>query len=356
MNKVLEYFKNNLNEDIINKNIKVYGWQGNYNYQLIGSITKYLFEDLDIIENLAPLTNENREGIKKEKYYITVHDTGDSSPLHTAKFWSETVKTEAWEVGKYGASYQYVVGNDGVYQNIPDDEIAWHAGDSTICDYKLYKTGVFGNNEKPKVSINSKGYYTIDEKETVIIAPRVRKIVDGEVIYDRLGTDNDFNQFGVLCKLIDGEYYLGETYYNSGYEKICNRGGNNNSIGIESCVNADSDIYYTWQMTAKLVAYLMDKYNLGLDDVKTHHYFSGKSCPQTILENGFWNHFMKLVRVEYDVLQFLKEGYKIEFECLSSNISKNGRVNKFIQGQKIEYVIKTTKDGIIEEWKGIINL
>ena len=72
----------------------------------------------------------------KPKYYITVHDTGDADPTHTAKFWSNTVRDEYWEQGKYACSYQYVVGNDGTYHNIPDEEVAYHAGDGTKFDYR----------------------------------------------------------------------------------------------------------------------------------------------------------------------------------------------------------------------------
>ena len=108
---------------------------------------------------------------------------------------------------------------------------------------------------------------------------------------------------------VDDEYfYLGETYFNKTYEKIANRGGNNNSIGIESCITANTDIYLTWQKTAKLVAYLLDNNNLTINDVVQHHYFSGKNCPQTMREAGFYMHFKKLVQIEYQVLQFIKQG------------------------------------------------
>ena len=127
MNKAIEFIKSSINKKPFSKDITVYGWQNEFKHTLVSSVSMYLFEDFDVIENLAPLTNENREGIKKPKFYVTVHDTGDADPTHTAKFWSETVKNEYWEQGKYACSYQYVVGNDGTYHNIPDDEIAWHA-------------------------------------------------------------------------------------------------------------------------------------------------------------------------------------------------------------------------------------
>ena len=344
MNEVLEYFleyfKNNKDE-ILNQDIHVYGWQNEYNYKMIGSCTKYLFEDFKVIENLAPLTNPNRPGDIKPRYYVCVHDTGDADPLHTAKFWSEAVKKMAWEQGSYECSYQYVVGNDGIYHNIPDNEVAWHAGDSTQYDYKLYEAGVTGSNPKPVVSISSDGYYTIDGIKSLILAPRAyKKNRNGEVVIDRLCNDSDFNSQGILCKLIDGKYYIGETYFSSGYEKIANRGGNNNSIGIESCINEGSDIHLTWQRTAKLVSHLLEDNNLTMDDIRQHHYFSGKNCPQTMRMNGLWDYFLELVKVECDVLKFLDKGYKIELIPLSDNILPNGRITRLEKDMK--FIIRTT--------------
>ncbi len=344
MNKVLEYFKNN-NSHIFTKEIHVYGWQKEYDYKIISSVSKYLFEDFQVIEHIAPITNESREGIKKPKFYITVHDTGDALATHSAKFWSDAVYNEAWEEGPYKCSYQYVVGNDGIYHNIPDDEIAWHAGDSTRYDYALYDAHLEGNNPHPKVTISSDGYYEIDGKKSSILAPRAHKERGGKVLFDRVARTDEINDGGVLCKLIDGKYYIGETYYSSGYEKISNRGGNNNSIGIESCINEGTDIYLTWQRTAKLVANLLHNNNLTFDDVKQHHYFSGKNCPQTIRMNGMWEHFMELVKTEYDIINFLKEGYKIKLIPLSENVCSNGRIKADSNELQVSYRIVVSLNG-----------
>ena len=326
MERVVEFIKEMVNLKPETKKIHVYGWQKEYDHILIPSVAKYLFEDFDVIENLAPLTNENREGIKKEKFYVTVHDTGDADPEHTAKFWSEAVKNEFWEQGKYACSYQYVVGNDGTYHNIPDDEIAWHAGDSTRFDYNLYDANVTGENPYPVVTISEDGYYEIDGVKSSILAPRIYKEKNGEVIVDRLAKTEDINDQSVLCKLIDGKYYIGETYLNTGYMLIANRGGNNNSIGIESCINDGTDIYYTWQKTAKLVAHLLYDNKLTFDDVKQHHYYSGKNCPQTMRMNGMWDHFMELVKFEYKALEFIKEGYNFKLHINSKFIDEKGRI------------------------------
>lgn len=342
MNKVLKFFKENSSKNNPQM-IHVYGWQKEYDVVLRPSICKYLFEDLVINENIASINNGNRDGRIKPKYYITVHDTGDSAKHHTAKFWSDTVKNEYWEEGPYGASFQYVVGNDGIYHQIPDNEIAYHAGDSTKFDYELYDTMVMGNNQHPVVTISTDGYYMVDGVKTIIKAPRAYKEKDGVVVFDRVATTSDLNSQGVLCKCINGKYYIGETYFNQTYELIANRGGNNNSIGIESCINEGTDIHYTWQLTAKLVAKLLKDNNLTFDDVKQHHYFSGKNCPQTMRMNGLWDYFMSLVKVEYQVLLYKEEGYKIELVCDDKNVLPNGRVINDIKS-KIKYIIKVTKD------------
>lgn len=326
MEKAINFINKNINLTPFKKEIKVFGWQKEYNHILKEGVCKYLFEDFQVIENLAPLTNENREGIKKQKFYVTVHDTGDADPTHSAKFWSETVKKEEWELGKYACSYQYVVGNDGTYHNIPDDEIAWHAGDSTRYDYKLYDANVTGSNPYPKVTISNDGYYEIDGVKSSIQAPRIYKEKNGEVIVDRLPKTEDMNDQSVLCKLIEGKYYIGETYFSAGYMLIANRGGNNNSIGIESCINDGTDIYYTWQKTAKLVANLLYNNNLTFDDVKQHHYYSGKNCPQTMRMNGMWPYFMDLVKVEYEAIELMKEGYLFKLLVNDKDVNELGRV------------------------------
>lgn len=350
MNKVLQFFKDNQNKrsDLVNKDIRVYGWEFEYDYHMIGSISKYLFTDFEVIENISPKTNENRDGRVKPKYYITVHDTGDTRDFHTAKYWSDVVKNQEWENGKYSASFQYVTGNDGIYHNIPDNEVAYHAGDSTYFDYTLYDSGLTGTNELPIITISNDGYYEIDGLKSKILAPRIKKERNGEIIFDRIAKTSDINSQGILCKLVDGKYYIGETYFSSGYELISNRGGNNNSIGIESCINIGTDIYLTWQLTAKLVAHLLKDNYLTIDDVKQHHYFSGKNCPQTMRMNGLWDHFIELVKFERQILDYLDEGYKIELVSDNEFVLENGRL-KGLPDEIIRYKIVTTKDNIKEE-------
>ena len=116
-----------------------------WDYEILQSVSKFLFEDLAVVENIAPENNTNRPGKVYKKEYICVHETGDY--VHSAGEWSNIVHEAKIGTRVYNASFQYVVGEDGIFHNIPDDEEAYHAGDgheeSSI--FGLNKTGVYGS-------------------------------------------------------------------------------------------------------------------------------------------------------------------------------------------------------------------
>ena len=151
---------------------------------------------------------------------------------------------------------------------------------------------------------------------------------------------------GVRVVIQNGYYYMGNTYFNKEYLKISNYGGNMNGIGMETAVNKGSDIYYTWQKTSKLVANLMKTNNLTIDDVKPHHYFSGKPCPATMRSNGFWGKFIELVQFEYDMITKYA-GYTVTFKSNDPEYVNNlGRVIKQdVKTRSVSYTITVSKDG-----------
>ena len=339
MNEVISYLVSIADSNNIVKNIKVTGWQRIYSHELRTSVIGYLFEDLVITENIAPLGNGVRPGTITKKEYICVHDTGDVD--FTAKDWSDTVYNNYNPLtGKtYGASYQYVIDAKDCYHNIPDNERSYHAGDGNR-SYEEIASGVYGTDKYPVITITEDGYYAINGEKSTIVAPTGSK---GEIL-----KTSDINDYGIRTVIRDGQYYLGKTWYSETYRKIGNYGGNNNSIGIESCITEGDDIYYTWQRLAKLVAKLMDENDLTIDDVVTHHYFSGKNCPQTMREAGFYMHFKKLVEIEYTILQFVKQGYKLSFESNNTEfVNNSGRVIKTTPVAKtVSYTITVEKDGV----------
>ena len=354
MEEILDYFGSIHNQKVLIKPIMVYAWQGNYPHTLMGSLSSYLFEPLSINENLAKPTNTNLKWVKKEKVYICVHDTGCG--VHNAREWNDAVVNQYVDGDKYSASFQYVVGNDAIYRNIPDDIIGYHAGDGYEIDYNLIDSGVeFNGIFKPNITISYDGFYEIDGKKSLIKAPMYLYKINqnDETFNERIAETKDINDEGIRTIVKDGKYFLGETYFNTHFNKISNRGGNVNSIGIESCVNRGSDIYYTWMKDAKLIAYLMDKYNLTIDDVVPHHYFSGKDCPMTMRHSKMYKHVKNLSVIEFNILKFIQKGYKISFYCNNKEyVSDNGKVIKIPKRDlRVNYYITVEKDGVVKTKK-----
>lgn len=322
-------------DKVISQNITVTGYQFVYAHRLLGSVSDYLFAPHEVDESiLTPEGNSNRPGDVHQKYYITVHDTASSANTADAKQHANYVKN-----GGDGTSWHYSSGDTGIYHQIPDNERAYHAGDGSR-EYHLNESDLSAKEGAPKkVTISSDGYFEIDGEKSIVKAP-LR--ADGSI-----PSTSEINDVGIRVVVKDGKYMIGDTYWNNDYRKVSNTGGNSNSIGIETMVNRGSDLYLTWQKTAKLVAHLLVDNNLTLDDVKPHHYFSGKNCPQTMRDNGLWGNFLQLVKAEYEVLTKFAD-YEITFKSLDSTyLRNNGRIVKQdILDHYVSYEITVSKDGV----------
>ena len=53
--------------------------------------------------------------------------------------------------------------------------------------------------------------------------------------------------------------------------------GNNRSVGIEICVNPDSDIVVAYANAAEIVRRIRDEHNVPISNVVQHHYWTGKN-------------------------------------------------------------------------------
>ena len=75
---------------------------------------------------------------------------------------------------------------------------------------------------------------------------------------------------------------------------------NQNSIGIEMCINSDGNYNQAMKNTIDLTAYLMWKYNLDMNHVVRHYDANGKVCPLTMSENGWadWHEFKAAVQAK----------------------------------------------------------
>lgn len=112
------------------------------------------------------------------------------------------------------------------------------------------------------------------------------------------------------------------------------------TIGIETCVDQNSDLYTTWHRTAKLMATLLVKYDLKVSDIKQHYDFSQKNCPQTLRRNNLYANAISLVEAEYLALTELS-GYTITFTSSNTEYVDNyGRIVKLLdQPIRVGYMV-----------------
>ena len=62
---------------------------------------------------------------------------------------------------------------------------------------------------------------------------------------------------------------------------------NRNSIGIEMCVNSDSDWNKTMENTLCLIRFLMNSYNISWNNVARHYDASRKMCPRSMSDENW---------------------------------------------------------------------
>ncbi len=70
---------------------------------------------------------------------------------------------------------------------------------------------------------------------------------------------------------------------------------NQNSIGIEICINADGDYNKAFLNAVELTKHLMKELNIPIENVVRHYDASRKKCPASMSENGWekWTEFKK---------------------------------------------------------------
>lgn len=289
-----------------------------------GSVNRILFDDFIIDHTNESIAVNNKNCHKSRRStdtieFVTVHDTATltGTAFNTAK-----------NMASGETSIHYVVGNNGIFGCVPEKYIAYHAGDGTTTTFEWFASGIKTNdNSAPKIGIvkdGTKYYFTINGEKTNLVAPTSNgsKSISNP-------TNDSLTELGPVWKIENGEYYIGKTWVcfsQVASGKICSYGGNNNSIGIEMCVNMSGDMYDTWQRTAMLVADICIRNNLDLTRVKQHNTWTGKNCPQDILAGSYWEEFMKMVEVQYSLQ---KDYSNISVTMKSNNpdiVDNTGRV------------------------------
>ena len=252
-------------------------------------------------------------------------------------------------------TYIAEISTEDIYKGMDEIYRAAHAGDdgslNTVSKFEWLDTPVRvkeGDPEIPVVSITKNATFSINGEDTGIKVPyKDQRGNEGYVTDDKW-----LNKMDLAVNIKDGMYQLGTAWwcYTQVWEgRICSNGGNRNSIGIESAVNEGSDLWLTWQITAMLVADIMERYDLDITRVKGHHFFSAKNCPQPMLENDLeiWYEFLELVRAEHAKLQL--EGIKIDFKSNSDYVNNYGRITKQAnESLVVTYDVTVTYNGKTE--------
>lgn len=148
---------------------------------------------MEIKKAILTKSKQNRPGRTNTMEYITIHETGNYALKADAQAHSSYLRTTSAKV-----SWHYSVDENEIYQHIPDNEVAFHAG-------------------------------TAD--------------------------------------------------------------GNNRSIGIEICVNADGNFNDACTNAIWLTRKLMAEHNIPIENVVQHNHWNGKNCPEN-LRLGGWSDFI----------------------------------------------------------------
>ena len=339
MKRKIDYFISLIHKDIVeNFRYNTYGFQedfcvvNNINYGYLPFINTLDLKHVNAILPDIYKTNRNCE-IREETDFICIHDTLSASPRGTIKMhdnWIQGMAND--ENNKNTVSWHFIISDKYIYQHLPLNEIAHHAGDGL--KHKLFytDTNIKANNNKPKFSISIDGFYEINGIKTNIKVPLD---LEGNIPNNEQLPTNGINYI-VNEK---GNYLLGNTWFSKTYQRIGNYGGNFNSIGIETCVNAGIDYNDVMRNTARVVANMLIKYNLNIDRVKQHNNFSGKDCPMTMRRNNRWDEFIKLIEIEKYYLENLQD-VTFKFVSLSpDNLDDCGRIIKYEENKELEYKI-----------------
>ena len=309
-----------------------------YYYDAISSISKILFESYVVHKDFYLSSPSNKTSYSSGIEFITVHYAADmpySQNYSLRGGYNLASYNKSCNTNGTAASWHYSVGNDGVWYCQNEAYGTWHAGTSKTM--KWYASGVTTSQVGTDV-------YTTDVtlQNGYFYIKGVKTSVANTTGYTKL------NSMGLGVKLVGNQWYIGGCYYNTSYKYIGSLGGNCNSIGMETSVREGSDLWLTWQYTAQLCAQLLLKYDLPIQRLVGHHFFSGKDCPQPMLEYDLeiWKEFVKMTEQQM-ALYDLSSTYTFKVASNSSHIKSNGRITSLpTYSECVKYTVTYTTGGV----------
>lgn len=180
-----------------------------YSYTLVswtgtnfGYLPFYDTNNAKIIDQVLEYTyGKQRTGIMKTSTeYIVVHDTGNPNKGANAEMHNRYITNLNNNPDSTYISWHFTVGNDGIYQHLPLDEVAYHAGDGShvFGDTYLnsdYNAWSIGGGNRNGIGIESCIDNGCDYTETMrILAKLVAELlIKYNLSIDRVKQHNDFS-------------------------------------------------------------------------------------------------------------------------------------------------------------------
>lgn len=334
---------------IPNRKYKYYEGISQTYHQSYGYLPFFTNYELPIYDNFLP-EGKKTNGPASSIEWVVVHDTGSYGSSDTATAIANYIQSDA------SVSWNYTVGEttmNGVRQTVIFHHMAegmttWQAGDGGNL-FSLLDTGVAHKGHRnPIVTIGSDRYFYLDGQKTTLMIPS-NAIADNRVI----------NENGLLVELgEDGNYKMADywwctQFYNplgsKGY--ICNKGGNRNSVSMETCAFDGANYTLTMRYMAALCAEILIRHDLPVERVSQHHRFSGKDCPHAIRAQGYWDDFMEQVRIEWFGRKYLDD-VNFVYEASGNYFDpKTGVVlNHPGPSTVVNYKVKATYQGVTKEF------
>lgn len=167
----------------------VYGVSYNYTADTNDSVNRYLFGGIGVInrDRILPISEGLRPGLKKPVgtipspnsqniYYIVFHETAGTNTNAGALSYSNYLWNQYHGNTKPFVSWTYTLDDKVIYQHIPDDEVAYHAGDGSTLAGTTW-TDKWGNTHMGGGNRNGIGIETsvADDHDTYKVWHRVAK-------------------------------------------------------------------------------------------------------------------------------------------------------------------------------------
>lgn len=155
-------------------------------------IQDYIYPD--DVNQLRPGTGKNGTKMPGGPQYVVIHDTGMTGEGDNADGLNEYIHEQAGSPEGRVASWHFSIDDTKVYQHIPTDEIAWHAGDGSSPFGIPNNIGIGGGNQNGiaiETCINPGNDYALTLKRTAKLTATL--LIQYGLQLDRIKQHYDFS-------------------------------------------------------------------------------------------------------------------------------------------------------------------